>query len=483
MAFTPHHLPSRPPLKDQDGSCTDPISAFLEPLRGLASLVYYRCAARHFLHWLDQSRIPLVSVDTTTITRFERHRCRCTRYSPTQLRDPAYLRRVRRFVRFLEDRGDIPVIDGIEDIRPYLSLYADRLTSTGYSLHTWRTHYSAAEHFAAWLRIARLQWADADDAVVERFARHTCRCPIRRQGTKLRPSGEHKRRCGAYRFVTFLREQGAIPVTVAEPPEELHLSAYPAWLRQHCGLTDRTITSYVREVSRWMPALGAGPATYDVTTIRNIVLSQDPNRSRSSVRTTVSVLRSYFRFLAARGECRPELSLAVPSATRRHLASLPRYACAAAIERIIASCDAVTTPAGVRDRAIILLLARLGLRADDIRRLRLDDIDWANALITVHGKGRRMASLPLPQDAGDAILAYIEHVRPMVPQECLFLRILAPYTPFASSAEIGAIVSRVLARGGITGVPTGAHMFRHSLATTMLRTGASLEAVGTVLRH
>jgi len=249
--------------------------------------------------------------------------------------------------------------------------------------------------------------------------------------------------------------------------------------RNKIGL-DVAIARYVAEVSRWLPTLGAA---YDAVAIRNVVLSQGPSRSRSSVRLTATVLRSYLRFLVARGDCRPELYHAVPSVARRHLAPLPRYASAATIERIIASCEAAATPVRLRDRAIILLLARLGLRAGDIRRLRLDDIDWSNALIYVHGKGRRAASLPLPQDAGDAVLAYIEHGRPIAAQEYLFLRVLAPHTPLASSAEIAGIVSRVLARGGITGVPTGAHMFRHSLATAMLRAGASLESVGTVLRH
>lgn len=483
MALNPYHLSSRLRLKDPDDSPTDAVSAFLEPLRGTDSFVKYGSAARHFLHWLDQRRISLVNVDATTIARFAKHRCHCPRYCPAQLRDPLYLGRVGRFVRFIEDRGDIPVIDSIEDVRPYLSLYADRLTSIRFSLGAWRIHYSAAEHFVAWLRFSRIQWCDVDDTVVERFVQHACRCSLCRKGAKLRPSGEHKRRRGACRFLAFLRELGAIPITVAAPPEDLHLSAYPTWLRQHCGATDQTIARYLYEVSRWVPTLGVDPATYDAITIRNIVLNQGPDRSRSSVRLTATVLRSYFRFLAARGECRPELYLSVPSVARRHLATLPRYTSTATVEQIIASCDAMTTPVGLRDRAIILLLARLGLRAGDIRRLRLDDIDWANALIYVHGKGRRTVSLPLPQDAGDAVLAYIEHGRPMVAQECLFLRVQAPHTPLASSAEISGIVSRVLARGGITGVPTGTHMFRHSLATAMLRTGASLESVGTVLRH
>src|SRR5208283_1733399 len=119
------------------------------------TLVNYGSAARHFLHWLDQRRISLVSVDATTIARFAKHRCHCPRYSSARLRDPAYLGRVGGFVRFLEDRGDIPVIDSIEDVRPYLPLYADCLTSARFSPGAWRIHYSAAEHFTAWLRVSR----------------------------------------------------------------------------------------------------------------------------------------------------------------------------------------------------------------------------------------------------------------------------------------------------------------------------------------
>lgn len=482
MTFSSRHLPLLPDPED-DLCSVDALAAFLEPLRGTASFVNYSSAARHFLHWLDCRSIPLIDVDATTVARFAKHRCRCPRYSPAQLRDPVYIGRVGRFVRFLEDRGDIPVADGIADVRFYLSRYADRLTLQGFSPGAWRIHYSGAEHFTAWLRLSRLQWGEVDDAIVERFVRHICRCSLCRKGTQLQASGANKRRRGAHRFLAFLREQGAIPATTAAPPDDLHLSAYPAWLRQHCGSTEPTIARYVQEASRWMPALGNDPAAYDAVAIRNVVLSQRSSRARASVRMTATVLRSYLRFLAVRGACRPELCQAVPSVARRRLAALPRYASAATIERIVASCEAVTTPVGLRDRAIILLLARLGLRAGDIRSLRLGDIDWANARLRVHGKGRRTASLPLPQDAGDAVLAYIEHARPIVAHEGLFLRVQAPHTPFASSAEIAGIVSRVLARGGIEGVPTGAHMFRHSLATTMLRSGASLELVGTVLRH
>ena len=210
---------------------------------------------------------------------------------------------------------------------------------------------------------------------------------------------------------------------------------------------------------------------------------QDPQRSRASVRMTITVLRSYLRFLVGRGKCRAALVHAIPPAPQRRLAPLVRYASPADIERIVAACD-TSTPIGVRDRAIILLLARLGSRAGDVWRMRLADIDWSTAPLRLHGKEHRPGSMPLPQDVGHAVLAYLEQVRPMVREERVFLRIEAPFTPFASAAAISGIVARVLARGGIDGIPTGAHIFRHSLATAMLRSGANLELIEcTVLRH
>lgn len=200
------------------------------------------------------------------------------------------------------------------------------------------------------------------------------------------------------------------------------------------------------------------------------------------VRKTATVLRSFLRFQASNGRCRPELQHVVPSVVPYRLSTLPRYADQATIERIIAACGN-DTPARIRDRAIILLLARLGLRAGDVWLMRITDIDWWQGLLRVHGKGRRSVRLPLPQDAGDAIAAYVDAVRPVVAEERLFLRLGAPFTPFASSSEISGILARHLARAGITGVPSGAHMFRHSLATRLLRQGAGLEAVGAVLRH
>jgi len=186
--------------------------------------------------------------------------------------------------------------------------------------------------------------------------------------------------------------------------------------------------------------------------------------------------------LIVRGECPSDRIAALNVGPRRVAKQIPRYIDRASVEQIIAACD-TTTPTGLRDKALILLLARLGLRAGDVVAMQLDDIDWDRGTIRVSGKSANTARLPLPQDVGEAILAYIEHVRPTVADKHLFLCRNAPHQPFAGSSIICWIVKKAAERAGLTDVPSGSHVFRHSLATSMLREGRTLEAIGTVLRH
>lgn len=191
----------------------------------------------------------------------------------------------------------------------------------------------------------------------------------------------------------------------------------------------------------------------------------------------------YLRFLASVGLCRPGLDLAVPTVAHWRLSALPRYLVEDDIQRIVDSCD-LETDTGVRDHAILLLLARLGLRGGDIVNLRLDDIDSHSAQLLLRGKSRREVRLPLPQDAGDALLEYLVRIRPPTPVDQVFLRMNAPWRPFATSATVCSIVGFALYRAGIDKPPSkGANLLRHSVATSMLRGGATLDAIGTVLRH
>jgi len=205
-------------------------------------------------------------------------------------------------------------------------------------------------------------------------------------------------------------------------------------------------------------------------------------RSVHYPKMVASALRLYLRHLAHRGLATPDLDRAVPTAKSWRLAQLPRYLEPDAVERLITSCDP-ETPGGRRDRGILLLLARLGLRARDVAELRLADIDWQAATIAVCGKGQREVRLPLPQDAGDALIAWLTGPRPAVPGDIVFLRLLPPFGPVSSGA-VGGVVRRAVERASIENAPSrGSHLLRHSAATAMLRGGATLDAIATVLRH
>lgn len=229
--------------------------------------------------------------------------------------------------------------------------------------------------------------------------------------------------------------------------------------------------------------LGPDPRAYDAAGIREALLGRYDRGSSSFAGKLASSLRVYLRYLAVNGICSPSLIDAVPTATTWQLAPLPCTITPEQVERVIACCD-VTTPVGCRDRAILLLLARLALRAGDIFALRLEDIDWRRALVRVCGKSKREECLPLPQDAGDAILDYIEKARPRIAENRIFLRTMAPYVPLAYSQTITSVVVRALKRAGLEEVrPRGAYLFRHSAATNLLRSGQSLETISALLRH
>jgi len=151
------------------------------------------------------------------------------------------------------------------------------------------------------------------------------------------------------------------------------------------------------------------------------------------------------------------------------------------VEKVIKSCDP-STQMGARDYAIILLLARLGLRAGDVAALAFNDIEWAGGTFRVMGKGRRESRLPLPQDVGDAILHYIDKWRPKSTSDTVFLTALAPFNPIASHV-VSQIARRAILRAKVITPFCGAHLFRHSVATTMLRQGVPLEKIGRLLRH
>jgi len=188
------------------------------------------------------------------------------------------------------------------------------------------------------------------------------------------------------------------------------------------------------------------------------------------------------RYLSFTGESREDLALAVPSIASWRLARLPRCLSEEELTRVIAACDG-TTPGRRRDRAILLLLSRLGLRAGDVAQLRLTDIDWINGTLQVTGKGRYQVRLPLPQEVGDALLGYLACRPKAGDSDRVFLRSIAPSAPFDSGGSVSSVVKHALRRAGVETPAKGAHLLRHTAATEMLRHGVPLDQIGLVLRH
>ena len=366
-------------------------------------------------------------------------------------------------------------------LQPFIDAFVVGLRARRHTALTVSNYENSARHFAGWLCCSKVQLGQVDEDVIQRFAKHRCRCPGARRQKSV--SSKYVRR--VRRFIWFLADHNVLATMSPGDAKTIdpRVAAYQDWLRHHRGISERTVDRHGRMITRLLPGLGAEAKVYDAALIRRVIIDEAKRSSRPHVKTMTTALRGYLRFLAAVGLCRSGLDHAVPTIPQWRLSALPRYLPASAVERIIASCD-LSKPHGIRDRAILLFLARLGLRAGDVLSMRLDDISWNEGTIRVRGKGRREVRLPLPQEAGDALIEYLSRARPRVDDHRVFLRSSAPYRPFKDSSVISGIVRLALGRAGIIDAPSrGANLLRHSAATSMLRAGASLDAVGTVLRH
>ena len=366
------------------------------------------------------------------------------------------------------------------ELAPWVAEFTRRLRQQGYTSLTVKSYDDAARHHAHWLLKAKVAVADIDEAVIDRFARHRCQCPGFRSEKHV--SDRYVRR--VCRFIEFLGERGLarLKVKSAPPVLERRVAEFQEWLRRHRGITERTIDRHGRMVMRLLPALGPRPQSWDARLVREVIVAETKQTSRAYVKTMAMALRGYLRFLGTRGLCRAGLEQAVPTIPEWRLSTLPRYIDVAQVEQLFATCD-LATPTGLRDRAILLLLARLGLRAGDIVSLNLNDLDWRQATLSVRGKGRRETRLPLPQDAGDAVLAYLERARPRVGLDRVFFMLNAPIRPLTGSGVVTNIVRAAIRKAGIDAPMKGAALLRHSAATAMLLGGATLDMVGAVLRH
>lgn len=283
-------------------------------------------------------------------------------------------------------------------------------------------------------------------------------------------------------FIDHLREKGILPPPERPPlPEEIWpvLAAFRRWMHDVRGVAVSTLDTYQTVLVDFMTSLGADPTAYTACAVRDFVLERAKPHGRGRAQGIAVATRAYLKYLVAIGQCPVGRDRAVPGFANWQLSTIPRFISGEDIDRVLAVCEG---EARLRDKAIVLLLARLGLRASDVANLDLSQIDWTHGRLTVDGKSRREDCLPLTQEIGDAVLAYIEHARPRLATPRLFLTQAAPIRPLSRIA-VKCIVRRALDRAEIKSVYRGAHVLRHSAATAMLRNGVSLAGIGAVLRH
>jgi len=361
---------------------------------------------------------------------------------------------------------------------PYLDDFSHWLEARGFTTRTVRRCLFGATQFAAWAEAAGITAQRLDATILEEF-----RCDLAKHGQLRSASGNPTARCmGAQHFLTFLSIQGIVSasaVAVSRPTPPL-LSEFWHWMQVHRGVTEQTLRNY-RPILLDLLTTLQRPTQFTAKRLRAFILDRANQHGKGKAKNVVTATRMFVRFLIATGRCVPGLDEAIPTIAMWRLATLPQYLPADDVERIITACD-LSTPLGARDQAIILLMARLGLRGSDVVGLRFADINWHDATFVVSGKSRRETRLPLPQEVGDALLRYLEYARPPLDTESVFVTAVAPWRPI-SRQVIRQTAARAIQRAGINTPTAGSRVFRHSAATVMLRQGASLQTIGDILRH
>ncbi len=372
-------------------------------------------------------------------------------------------------IRSLRDRPGGSSLEG----------FARELYQNGYSRITIRRHIRAGEQFLNWIVQIGKPISSLSEKIIKRYDQHLEQCLSFSNGHKLQLLN------GARLFLKYLRDAGIITTSIIDSSvqDPILLIEFCEWMRQHRGTIDLTLYNYSLSIRELLKRFEGDPTRLNARGLRQFVLEKSEQSGWAAAKTCTTALRMFIRFLITEGKCSDGLDGAIPALAHWRLSSLPRYVQPEEVELIIDSCD-LTSPIGKRNRAILLLLARLGLRAGDIVDLRLNDIDWEGAWIYVSGKGHCQDRLPLTQEVGNGIVDYLQNSRPQTTTDVVFVRARAPFRAFGSHCAISVIVAQAMHRAGITCPSRGAaHVLRHSVATSMLRKGVPLQDIAAILRH
>ena len=357
-----------------------------------------------------------------------------------------------------------------------LRRFTSSLVEQGYADGTVRWKLKLVTNFVRWLKRRRLAVADLEEPLVKVFLKR-----------------KHRKRRGGLRtlqqFLDHLRRQHVIParkLPCDRSPLAHLLNQYETHLRTERGLVAHTILEYQSFVRKFLlerfrgrPLLLKAVKASDIS---DFVLRYTRGRDVKRGPLMTTAFRSFFRFLFQKGELQADLAVSVPTVANWRLSTVPKYLTPQEVERVLMACDR-RTAVGRRNYAILLLLARLGLRAGEVVGLHLEDINWRAGEILVRGKGLLHDRMPLPSDVGQALTAYLRRDRPACRTRQVFVCMRAPRRGFAHPSTLSTIVHRALARADLHPPLQGAHLLRHSLATSMLRSGATMGEIAEILRH
>lgn len=361
-------------------------------------------------------------------------------------------------------------------LAPYIDCFAAQLSELKYRRGTARQKIRVVADLSLWLERRRLGAGNLDEQVIRRFIHRRRRYDQVRAGDV----------SAAAVMLELLRQRSVAPPRPAKTdPRHAIEEDFERYLREERRLSQASLDNMLPFVQRLLSErFGRAPILLkelEPSDVTDFVLQSIGTLSPSRAKLLAGALRSFFRFLLMRGEIAADLAAAVPTVADWRMAVVPKGIAPGQVRRLLRSCDR-RTATGRRDYAVLLLLARLGLRAGEVAALTLDDIDWETGEIVVRGKGSRFDRLPLPPDVGEALVAYLRR-RPQCVTRRIFVTARAPIRDLVDRRAVSCIVRRGFTRAGLDLPRKGAHVLRHTLASDLLRRGASLPEIGELLRH
>jgi site-specific recombinase XerD len=364
----------------------------------------------------------------------------------------------------------------IGPLASHLTPFSDFLVKQGYSYATGQRYVREVGHLSRWLDRQGVSIAELSEEIIRTYL-----C-FRYQNNHLQVKKWPYRH-----LLNYLQQTGIVGIQKpVEMPSDQCIDRYQDHMVRNQGLEKETIRVRIR-VARKFLSLHFGENSLELSDllprhIEQYFLNRSHHCNTTTLKTEASALRCFLRFLQFRGDISVHLVDSVPTVPSWRHTTIPEFLTTDEINRLIQNCEC-ETPQGQRDIAILLLLIRLGLRAIEICRLTLNDINWDAGFINILGKNGKRDRLPLLHDVGEAISNYLCHGRPQCSTRYVFVRAIAPFEPFSSSSSVANVVRNALRRANLNPARKGSHRLRRSLATMMLQEGASLTEIGQILRH